>query len=54
MKSFSAFCSEYNRARPSTARVCRSFHVYSISYARSTVTVSATAMPTCRVLCTGA
>jgi len=26
MESFNAFCSEYSRARPSTACVCRSFH----------------------------
>jgi len=26
MKSFSAFCSEYSRARPSTAWMCRSFY----------------------------
>ena len=48
VKSFSAFCSEYSRARPSTACVSqfswRAMFTRPISCARSTVTVAATAM----------
>ena len=58
MKSFSAFCSEYSRARPSTACMSqfsrRAMFTRPISCARSTVTVAATARPICRMLCTGA
>jgi len=53
MKSFSVFCSEYSRARPSTPWVCRSFQDAPhgpISCARSIVTVTATARPICRTL----
>ena len=46
------FCSEYSRARPSTACVSqfsrRAMFTRPISCARSTVTVASTARPTCR------